>query len=95
MWFSENIDWKVKNGRSLSLWNFKWSGRASLKKSYDRLYALSNIKEGSIREMWNDCIDDWDINPRRTLNDRKNNQWRKIKSGLPILSQHGGNDIPL
>uniref|UniRef100_A0A9I9EBI7 Uncharacterized protein n=1 Tax=Cucumis melo TaxID=3656 RepID=A0A9I9EBI7_CUCME len=60
----------------------RWNGSSSLRFSYPRLYALSNIKDDSNREAWNDNINDWDIKPRRPLNDKETNQWMMIKSNI-------------
>lgn len=47
-----------------------------------RSYALSNNKWGSIREMWNASVLDWDLHPRRTLRSLELQQWNELKASL-------------
>ena len=63
-----------------------------LKITFHEMFAFSKEKESSIKDTWDERIKDWDLNPRRQLNDREQEQWRDIKINLPsFLNQHDRN----
>lgn len=66
-WFNGQVTWKINNGRNLSFWHGAWNIDKLLKHKIPRLYSLFLMKNGSIKDAWNDDIIDWDIQPRRPL----------------------------
>ena len=57
----------------------KWSSTTA----YPRLYALSQAKNNSVKDMWNISYRKWNIRPLRRLNDRETFLWNQISTKLP------------
>lgn len=93
-WINDQINWKINNGRYLS-WHSDWNDLSPLGLNVPRLFALSQMKNRSIREAWNEEVNDWDFKPWRSLCDREINLWSTIKSNFPSISNHRGLNISL
>ncbi|KAA0037454.1 LINE-1 retrotransposable element ORF2 protein [Cucumis melo var. makuwa] len=48
-----------------------------------RLFSLSNLQNATVKEAWDQSIGDWNIYPRRPLNDREAQYWKNIKISMP------------
>ncbi|KAA0039770.1 LINE-1 retrotransposable element ORF2 protein [Cucumis melo var. makuwa] len=94
-WFQRHVSWKIKNGRSFSFWHSHWHQNSPLSSHYPRLYALSTNKESSIRDMWNNTLMDWDLNPRRQLREWEHPLWAELKNSLNASFCENGNDSPM
>lgn len=71
-WFESKIKWTFNDGSFISFWHSNWYNDLHLSHQIPRFYALSNLQNAIIKEAWDQRIGDWNISPRRSLNDRKN-----------------------
>ena len=66
-WFPANVKWQLNNGEKISFWYGSWNEKSLLSLYKPRLFALSNLQNGSVKDMWNSQLQDWDFHPRRPL----------------------------
>lgn len=83
-WFENRYSWNINNGENLSFWYDNWNENGPLSISYQRLYAISTIKNASIKEAWDSNSQDWNIKPKRSLNEREPTTWNEVKAILPV-----------
>ena len=50
-WFERNTKWKVRDGKSVRLWEDKWLNDTLLKDKFLRLYSLSLCKDKSVADV--------------------------------------------
>lgn len=60
---------------------------ALLSLKYPRLFALSTILDGSIKDAWNSVSFDWDFLLRRPLGSIEPQQWEEIKHSLAQMKR--------
>lgn len=60
-WCLSHTCWKFNNGKYISFWNGSWTEKSPLSLYKPRLYALSNLQKGSVKDLWNPNTLDWDI----------------------------------
>lgn len=95
LWFESNLKWEINNGENISFWYGRWNDKSPLAISYPRLYALHNSKTEAVNEVWLPNSNDWNIKPRRLLNDREIILWDNVKSFLPIHNSLQGTNSPI
>lgn len=66
-----------------------------MSKSFPKLFALSQIPDGSIKNAWNQETLDWDIQPRRLLRDREIVSWNTVKDSFTSPHDSRGYDCPI
>ncbi|TYK19715.1 LINE-1 retrotransposable element ORF2 protein [Cucumis melo var. makuwa] len=93
-WFESKINWIPNDGSSLSFWHSNWRNNIPLSHQIPRLYALSNLQTATVKEVWDQSTDGWNINPRRPLNDREKQTWESIKISLPQIHSNRGTSKP-
>ncbi|TYK00226.1 LINE-1 retrotransposable element ORF2 protein [Cucumis melo var. makuwa] len=89
-WFQNHSSWEIKDGENLSFWHSNWIASGSLSNTYPRLYTLSKAQNATIEELWDPNTNDWNLHPRRPLNDREIELWTNLKGILKILTLNGG-----
>ncbi|GLT81429.1 hypothetical protein SLA2020_528180 [Shorea laevis] len=63
----KGFKWKVGDGRCVDFWSDKWVGDKSLKDLFPRLFALTTVREGRLKDMgfWRGDTWVWDCRWRR------------------------------
>ncbi|KAA0056839.1 LINE-1 retrotransposable element ORF2 protein [Cucumis melo var. makuwa] len=89
-WYESKISWMANDGSSLSFWHSKWHNNIPLSLQFPRLYALSNMQSATVKEIWDQGSDDWNMEPRRPLNEREQQTWDSIKMSLPRIHNNRG-----
>ena len=68
LWFDNNVQWVVGEGKTMKFQDDKWVGGDSLKDRFPRLYSISECKDRVIGEVghWEDNVWLWDLTWRRS-----------------------------
>ena len=57
-WFFAHTKWKIKNEENTSFWYGSWTEISPLSLNKPRLYALSTLQHGSVKDFWNQSTND-------------------------------------
>ena len=93
-WFSPLYTWKFNIGDSVSFWKGTWNNKSLLVVYALRLFALSDIQQASVKDMWNSTTSNWDLQPRRPLRSFELHFWNSLKIKFSIPNQSHGPDFP-
>lgn len=94
-WFLPHFSWKINNGESVSFWNGLWNAKSPLSAYATRLFAISNLKQGNVYDIWNQTQADWDIKLRRPLYNFEEYMWNEIKQELLAPNHSRDNDLSI
>lgn len=83
-WFWGKLTQNLGNGDEISFWNGSWLRNKPLVEIFSRLYHLSAMKEGTVREMrrWIDDRWSWEIVWRRALLEMESARLEELHSFL-------------
>ena len=93
-WFDSKVRSKINSADSLSFWHSNGCGNLSLSKKYARLYAISSKQQSSIKDMWDQNLNNWSLYPSRQLNKRELDYWQTIIASLPQIAPNTGESKP-
>ncbi|KAA0056929.1 LINE-1 retrotransposable element ORF2 protein [Cucumis melo var. makuwa] len=94
-WFLPHIAWKINNGETVSFWNGFWHEKSPLATFAPRLFALSNIQQGSVKDHWRKASSDWNFQPRRPMRSHEVHLWDVPETSFSAPDQSRGEDCPI